>query len=186
MDLTASPRPLVPFDHRTVDSIGLEKSEDVRGSVVCILGGGGSGMSRNPNHDGTNSVLPVLAVGDETSCLDGRVVNLPSFQELADLGSDSVPDSVERRVEDSIDGLGREMRVFALGDIRGDPSGRGGRDGRERYRGSTWFRGSLPVRDNVGGDSGAIRGDGIQRGRKTPRSRSERRVRQGTCDGPSS
>jgi len=46
--------------------------------------------------------------------LDGRVPNLPSFQELADLGSDSVPDSVERRVEDSIGGLGREMRVSAL------------------------------------------------------------------------
>jgi len=68
---------------------------------VRILGGGGSGMSRNPNYDGTDSVLPVLTMGDEASCIDGRVANLPSFQKLADLGSDSVPDSVERRVEDS-------------------------------------------------------------------------------------
>jgi len=60
----------VPFDQRTLDSIGLEKSEDVWGSVVCILGGGGSGMSRNPNHDGTDSVVPVLAVCDETSRLE--------------------------------------------------------------------------------------------------------------------
>ena len=36
-----------------------------------VLGGGGIGMSRNPNHDGTESILPVLAVGDETGCLDG-------------------------------------------------------------------------------------------------------------------
>jgi len=76
-------------------------------------------MSRNPNHDGTENVLSSLAVGDETSCLDGRVVNLPSFQELADLGSDSVPDSVEWRAEDSIDGLGREMRMSALWDGEG-------------------------------------------------------------------
>ena len=82
---------LVPFDHCTVDSIGLEKSEDVRGSVVRILGGGRSRMSGNPDYDGTDSVLPFLVVGDETSCLDGRVANLPSFQKLADLGSDSVP-----------------------------------------------------------------------------------------------
>jgi hypothetical protein len=110
---------LVPFDHRTLDSIGLEKSGDVRGSVVCVLGGGDSGMSRNPNHDGTDSVLPVLAMGDETSSIDSRVANLPSFQELADLASDSAPDSVERRVEDSMDGLGREMGVSALGDGEG-------------------------------------------------------------------
>ncbi len=128
---------------------------------MCVLGGGGSGMSRNPNHDGTDSVLPVLAVCDETSCLKGRVANLSSFQELADLGSDSVPDSVERRVEDSIGGLGREMRVSALGDGEGtfeeiravEEVGMVGRD-------TVVVRGSLPVRDNVGGESGAIRGDG--------------------------
>ena len=38
---------------------------------------------------------------DETSCIDGRVANLPIFQELTDLWRDSVPDSVERRVKDS-------------------------------------------------------------------------------------
>ena len=62
---------LVPFDHRTLDSIGLEKSENVWGSIMRVLGGGGIGTSRNPNHDGTKSILPVLAVGDETSWLDG-------------------------------------------------------------------------------------------------------------------
>ncbi len=38
------------------------------------------------------------------------------FQQLADLGSDSVPDSIKPHIEDSKDGLGREMRVSALGD----------------------------------------------------------------------
>ena len=101
---------------------------------MCILGGGGSGMDRDPNHDGTDSVLPILAVGDETSCLHRRIADLPSFQVLADLRSDTVPDSVKRRVEDAIHGLGREMRVSALWgwgmDFRGGPSGRGARDGR--------------------------------------------------------
>ncbi len=44
MGLTASlrlPRTIRP---RTLDSIGVEKSEDVQGSVVCVIGGGGSGM----------------------------------------------------------------------------------------------------------------------------------------------
>jgi len=62
---------LIPFDHRTLDSIVLEKSENVRGSVVRVLGGGGSGMSRNPNHDRTKSVLPILAVGEKSGCIDG-------------------------------------------------------------------------------------------------------------------
>jgi hypothetical protein len=90
---------------------GLEKSEDVRGSVICLLGGGRSGVSQNPNHDGTDSVLLVLAVGDKTSCLDGRVANLPSFQELADLGSDSVPDSIEQHVEPET-GLNGKSQVW--------------------------------------------------------------------------
>ena len=36
-----------------------------------VLGGGGSGIGRNPNHDGTDGALLILAVGDKTSCLDG-------------------------------------------------------------------------------------------------------------------
>ena len=81
-----------------------------------VLGGSSIGMGRNPNHDGAASVLPVLAVRDETNCTDGRVANLPGFQDPTDLGSDSVPNSVERRVEDSMGGLGRDIRMSALGD----------------------------------------------------------------------
>ena len=56
-------------------------------------------MSRNPNHDGTDSVLPILAMADKMSSLDGQVANLLSFQELADLGSNNAPESVEQHVE---------------------------------------------------------------------------------------
>ena len=107
-------------------------------------------MSRNPNHDGADSVLPVLAVGDKTGRHDGRVTNLPRFQELADLRSNSVPDSIEWRVEDSTHSFGRDMRVTALGDGEGifeeiraiEEVGRVGRN--------TMIVGpSLPVRDIV-------------------------------------
>jgi len=118
-------------------------------------------MSRNTNHYGADSVLPLLAVGDETSSLDGRIANLPSFQELADLRSDSGPDSVERRVEDSMNGLRREMSVSALGDGKGifekiravEEVGMVRRD-------TMVVSSSLPVRYIIRGDSGAIRGDG--------------------------
>ena len=46
-------------------------------------------------------------------------MNIAIFQQLADLGSNSVPDSVELRIEESIDGLGREMRMSALGNGEG-------------------------------------------------------------------
>ena len=85
----------------------------IQGNVVCVLG---SGISRNPNHGGTDSILPVLTIGDETSCLDNRLTKLSKFQELADLGCDSVPDWVERHVEDSVDGFGGEVGVSALGE----------------------------------------------------------------------
>ena len=58
-------------------------------------------------------------MGNETGRLDRRVVNLASIQELSDLGSDSVPNSVERSVEDSINGPGGEMRMSALGNGEG-------------------------------------------------------------------
>ena len=35
-----------------------------------VLGGGASGINCNPNNDGTETILLVLAVGDEASCID--------------------------------------------------------------------------------------------------------------------
>ena len=99
--------------------------------------------------------------------LGDRVTKLSKFQELSDLGSESVPDSIERRVEDSIDGLGGEMRVSTLGifmETRAvEVVGVVGVVGRDTVA----VHGSLPVRDDVGEESGAIRGDGEG---KAPRS----------------
>ena len=57
--------------------------------------------------------------GGECQICNVKLLNLVILQQIADLGGDSVPDRVERRVEDSMDGLGREMRVSALGDGQG-------------------------------------------------------------------
>ena len=91
---------------------------------------------------------------DKMSCLNGQVANFPRFQELADLGSNSVPDSVEWHVEDSIDGLGREMRVSAFGDGEGIfKKIQAVEEVRMIWRDTMVVHGSLPVRDNIGGES---------------------------------
>ncbi|KAI6044469.1 hypothetical protein EDC04DRAFT_2599503 [Pisolithus marmoratus] len=45
------------------------KSEHVWGSIMHVLGGGGSGMSCNPNNDQAKTILVVLVMGDDMSCL---------------------------------------------------------------------------------------------------------------------
>lgn len=82
---------------------------------MCVLSGGAGGMSRDPNDDGTETVLSVLAVGYETSSVDGGVTNLAIFQAVADLGGNSVPDGVKRRIEDAMGGLGRRVLKTARG-----------------------------------------------------------------------
>jgi hypothetical protein len=61
----------VPLYNCSLDSIGLKKIENIGGNVVRLLGSGGIGMGRNPDHDGTTMVNPVLAAGNETRCRDG-------------------------------------------------------------------------------------------------------------------
>lgn len=75
-------------------------------------------MSRDPNDHGAETLLPVLAVGYEPSCVDGGVTDLPLFQNVPDPGVDSVPDGAERRVEDSVDGLGRAARGTGEGSVK--------------------------------------------------------------------
>lgn len=61
----------MPLYHDSLDSEVLEKTDDIGGSIVHILGGGGVGMGRNPDDDWTETSLPVLAVSEEPSCHNG-------------------------------------------------------------------------------------------------------------------
>ena len=76
------------------------------------------------------------------------------------MGSDTVPDSVEWRIEYAIDGLGREMRVSTLGFGEGITDEiRAVEELRWVIRDTIVVVGLLPVRDIVFGDSSGIRGD---------------------------
>ena len=81
------------------------------------VGGGRAGINPNPNNDGTESLLPILSVGDEASGINGAVVNVPIFHQVANLGTDSAPlaDVVERGAVDSMKRLDRLIGVSALG-----------------------------------------------------------------------
>jgi hypothetical protein len=64
-------RALVPLDHGSLDSSLLEKADDIGGGIVRILGGGGAGMGRDPDHDGSETTLPVLAASGKSSRHNG-------------------------------------------------------------------------------------------------------------------
>ena len=105
---------LVPLYFNVLDSILLEKFKDVLGYFVGDVGGGRAGIDPNPNHDGTESLLPVPSMGDEASGING-VANLPNFHQFANLGTDSAPDVVERGAVDSTKRLGRLIGMSATG-----------------------------------------------------------------------
>ena len=155
---------LGPFYHGAVDSINFKKSENVRGSEVRILGGGASGMSRDPNDHRTESALSVLVVSFETNRREGSVADLPIFQLIQDLRGDGAPDGVERCVPDSMDSLAgdclkspRRAGEWSLAIIRAvEERGRVGRD-------TMVVCDLLPLRKVVLGDHGVGRG-GTERG----------------------
>ena len=64
-------RALVPLYHGSLDSKLLEKTDDIGRSIVRILGGGGAGMGRNPDDNGSETALPVLAMSEESSGHNG-------------------------------------------------------------------------------------------------------------------
>jgi len=103
----------VPFNLSALDSILHEKREDGLGDVVGGIGGGRAGRDGDPDGHWTESLLPVL-LDDEASRADGRVPSLLLHQ-VANLGTDGVPDLVERCVEHATERLDGERGVSARG-----------------------------------------------------------------------
>ena len=54
-------------------------------------------------------------MGEEAGRVDGRPVNLPSLDQVTNLGTDGVPDTIERGVKDSTERLDREIGESADG-----------------------------------------------------------------------
>ena len=85
------------------------------------MGGIGGGRTRNdtdPYDDGTETPFLLLSrrsVGEEAGRVDGRPANLPGLNQVTNLGTDSVPDTIERGAKDSTERLDRDMGVSADG-----------------------------------------------------------------------
>ena len=109
---------LAPFHNSILDSILQEKRKDHLGDLVGGIRGSRTRNDTDPNDDGTHTPLLLLSwwsVGEEAGKLEGRPVNLPSLDQVTNLGTDSVPDAIERGVKDSTERLDGDMGVSADG-----------------------------------------------------------------------
>ena len=110
---------LAPFHHNALDSVLQQKRQDLLGDIVGGIGGGG--RTRNdadPDDDGTETppcLLSRRSMGEEASRVNGRPVDLSSLDYVTNLGTDSVPEAIQRGVEDSADRLDGDMGVSADG-----------------------------------------------------------------------
>src|SRR5712672_3627653 len=89
----------------------LKKRKDLLGDLVGGIGGGRARNNANPYDDGTETRLLFLSwqFCEEAGRVDGRPVNLPSLNQFNDLGTDSLPDIIERGVKDSTERLDTEI-----------------------------------------------------------------------------
>jgi len=109
---------LAPFHNNTLDSVLQQEAKDLSGDLVGGIGGGRTWNDADPYDDGTETALRVLSkrcVGEEAGRVDGRPVDLPSLDHVTNLGTDSVPDTIERGVEDSAERLDGDVGVSADG-----------------------------------------------------------------------
>jgi hypothetical protein len=109
---------LAPFHNDTLDSVPQEKGEDLSGDLVGGIGGGRARSDTDPNDDGAESPLHPLSqrrVSEKAGWVDRRPVDLPYVKQVTNLGTDSVPDTIERGVEDPAERLDGEMGVSADG-----------------------------------------------------------------------
>jgi hypothetical protein len=88
------------------------------GDIVSGIGGGKARNDADPYNDGTETPLRLLSrrsVGEEAGRVNGRPVNLAGLDQVTNLGTDSVPDTIQRGVEDSAKRFDGDMGVSAHG-----------------------------------------------------------------------
>jgi hypothetical protein len=108
----------VPFHNSILDSILPEKLKNLLGNLVGGIRGGRIRKDTDPYDNGTETPLLLLSwrsVGEEAGRVDGRPFNLSILDQVTNLGTDSVPDTIERSVKDSSERLDRDMGVSAVG-----------------------------------------------------------------------
>jgi len=80
---------------------------------VGSLRGGRTRNDTDPYDDGTETAPLLLSLGEEAGRVDRRPVNPLSLDQVTNLGTDSVPDTIERGVKDTTERLDRDMGVSA-------------------------------------------------------------------------
>ena len=109
---------LAPFHNSTLNSVLQQERKDLLGDIVGSIGGGRTGKDADPDNDRTETPLCLLSwrsVSEEAGRVDGRIVDLVGLDQVTDLGTDSVPDTIQQGVEDSAERLDGEMGVSADG-----------------------------------------------------------------------
>ena len=85
---------LSPFYHNTLNFVLLEKSEDQLRYIMSSFGRGRARPDANPDHDGAETAV-VLVSGRtmcvETRWVDTRPLDLVCVDDVANLGTDSIP-----------------------------------------------------------------------------------------------
>ena len=80
--------------------------------------GGRTRNDANPYDDGTKTPFLLLSrrsVGEEPGKVESRPLNLLSIDQLKNLGTDSVPDTIQRGGKDSTERFDRDIGVSADG-----------------------------------------------------------------------
>ena len=109
---------LAPFHNSTLDSVVQQEGKDLLGDIVGGIGGGRTRTDADPDDDRTETPLRLLSqrsVSEKAGRVDRRPVDLVGLDQVADLGTNSVPDTIQRGVEDSAERLDGEMGVSADG-----------------------------------------------------------------------
>jgi len=78
------------------------------------IGGGRIGKDADPDDDRTETPLRLLSrrsVSEEAGRVDGRIVDIVCLDQVTDLGTDSVPDTIQRGIEDSAERLDGDGHV---------------------------------------------------------------------------
>ena len=95
---------LAPLYNSILGSILQQKCKDLLGDLVGSIEGGRTRNDTDTYDDWAETPLILLSrwsMGEEAGRVDGRPVNLPSLDQVTNLGTDSVPDTVKRGVKDS-------------------------------------------------------------------------------------
>lgn len=96
----------MPLHNGILDSILQEKYKDLLGDLVGSIRGGRIRNDTDPDNNGTKTPLHLLfqlCMSEEVGRINGRVANLPGLDQVTNLGTNNVPDTIEWGVIDSME-----------------------------------------------------------------------------------